>query len=171
VEQFVEGKAGGPEVEQARRAAEGLKRGNHRAAVAAARTTRLCAPSLSFPPSQVSEAVAEAVAEVARQPSAETAERKAQADLLRDIFGNPFRPMRVVPAVLAWRDRLAVRLAQAAYDQRLPDSGYLHSALLSILADALLDAGCDNEEIMRHLREPGPHVRGCFALDLILGRE
>jgi hypothetical protein len=54
-------------------------------------------------------------------------------------------------------------LAQAIYDERAFDR-------LPILADALLDAGCDNEELLAHLRSEGPHVRGCWAVDLILGK-
>jgi hypothetical protein len=44
-------------------------------------------------------------------------------------------------------------------------------ACLAILADALFDAGCDNEELLTHCRADGPHVRGCWAVDLILGRQ
>jgi hypothetical protein len=49
--------------------------------------------------------------------------------------------------------------------------GTLDSARLAILSDALLDAGCDNEELIAHCRSPEPHVRGCWAVDLILGKE
>jgi hypothetical protein len=89
-----------------------------------------------------------------------------------DIFGNPFRPsLPLPPAVLAWNDRNVSRLAQAAYDERHLPAGTLDPARLAILADALLDAGCEDEGLMTHLRSPGPHVRGCWAVDLIRGKE
>jgi hypothetical protein len=50
-------------------------------------------------------------------------------------------------------------------------AGTLDTARLAILADALLDAGCEKEELIQHCRNDGPHVRGCWALDLILGKE
>jgi hypothetical protein len=63
------------------------------------------------------------------------------------------------------------RREQAIYPWRQLPSGYLDSQRLAVLADALLDAGCDEEELMRHCRSEGPHVRGCWALDLVLGKE
>jgi hypothetical protein len=60
-------------------------------------------------------------------------------------------------------------LARAAYDQRLMPRGELDSARLAVLADALLDASCTAAEVLGHLRGPGPHVRGCVAVDLSLG--
>src|SRR5207253_1637200 len=68
--------------------------------------------------------------------------RKAQADLLRDIFGNPFRPVAFNPA---WRTSTAVALAQQMYDSR--DFG-----AMPILADALQDAGCTNDDVLNHCR-------------------
>jgi hypothetical protein len=86
-----------------------------------------------------------------------------QLTLLRDIFDNPFRPMAVSPAVLAWNEASVRRIAQAIYDERAFDR-------LPILADALEDAGCNDEELIRHCRSAGPHVRGCWAVDLLLGK-
>ncbi|MGH7174581.1 MAG: hypothetical protein ACRELG_30305 [Gemmataceae bacterium] len=99
------------------------------------------------------------------------ARQAIHADWLRDIFGRPFRAAPTIePAVLAWNDRLVLKLARACYEERhLPD-GVLDSARLNILADALEEAGCDIEELLGHLRSPVPHLRGCFALDLILGK-
>jgi hypothetical protein len=98
-------------------------------------------------------------------------ESQAQADLLRDLLGNPFRPSPPLPpAVLAWHDGIVVRLAQAIYDVRDMPAGTLDAGRLGVLADALLDAGCEDEELVRHLRQPRPHVRGCWAVDAILGR-
>ena len=102
----------------------------------------------------------------------EKIERKARCDLIRDLVGSPFRPSPSLPAaVLNWNDRTVRRLAQAIYDERQMPEGTLDTSRLAVLADALLDAGCDNEELLAHLRKPGPHVRGCWAIDLILGRE
>ena len=97
--------------------------------------------------------------------------RTAQVVALRDIFGNPFRLAPVIePAVLAWNDRTVVRLAQRAYEERSLPDGTLDLARLAILADALEEAGVTDTLLLKHLRGPGPHVRGCFAIDAILGR-
>jgi hypothetical protein len=90
------------------------------------------------------------------------AEVDAQRDLVREIFGNPFRP---VTHDAAWRTDTAVALAQQMYDSR--DFG-----AMPILADALQDAGCDNEYILDHSRNAKQvHVRGCWVADLVLGKE
>jgi hypothetical protein len=94
-----------------------------------------------------------------------------QCDLLRDIFGNPFRPVALAPAVLTWNDATVVRLAHATYDERKLPGGTLDNGRLAVLADALEEAGCSDAEILGHLRGPGPHVRGCWAVDLLLGKE
>jgi hypothetical protein len=88
-------------------------------------------------------------------------EREAQAMILHDIFGNPFRPVSVDPE---WRTSDVLALAQSIYEERAFER-------LPILADALQYAGCDSDDILTHLRGPGPHVRGCWALDLVLGKE
>ena len=94
--------------------------------------------------------------------------------LLRDLFGNPFRPVSLNPA---WRTPDVVAIAQAAYDERIaPDPanpGWLtiDPTRLAILADALLDAGCEDEVILSHCRSERPHVRGCWLIDLLLGKE
>jgi hypothetical protein len=94
-------------------------------------------------------------------------EEQAQTDLLRCIFGPlPFRSVSLAPSWLAWQDALLRRLAEAAYQERLEPSGRLDPDRLSVLADALEEAGCDNQEILGHLRGPGPHVRGCWPVDL-----
>ena len=61
-------------------------------------------------------------------------------------------------------------LAKAVYDERSLPSGTLETDRLGILADALEDAGCTDATILEHLRGPGPHVRGCFVVDLMLGK-
>jgi hypothetical protein len=86
-------------------------------------------------------------------------ERRAQADLLRDIF-NPFHPDALDPR---WVTSDVLGLAQGIYDDRMFDR-------LPILADALTDAGCNDEAILSHCRSDGPHVRGCWTVDLVLGK-
>ena len=89
----------------------------------------------------------------------------------RRVFGNPFRPITISPAVLAWHDSTVFHLAQTAYDERSLPSGELDPARLAVLADALEETGCTNASILGHLREPRPHVRGCWVVDLLLAKE
>jgi hypothetical protein len=89
------------------------------------------------------------------------AEERVQTEILRDIFGNPFSPVAIDPS---WLTSDVVALATGIYDQRAFDR-------MPILADALQDAGCDNEEVLNHCRGPGLHVRGCWAIDLLLRKE
>jgi hypothetical protein len=89
--------------------------------------------------------------------------RLAQCAILRCVFGNPFRPVAVDPSWLAWNDGTLRSMALSIYDDRA-----WHE--LPFLADALEDAGCDGEAILSHCRGPGPHVRGCWVVDLLLGK-
>jgi proteasome lid subunit RPN8/RPN11 len=91
-----------------------------------------------------------------------------QAHLIRDITGNLFR---YIALNTAWLTPTVASLAQAAYEERLLPVGSLERSRLAVLADAVEEAGCDNADILSHLRGPGPHVRGCWALDLLLGKE
>ncbi len=93
----------------------------------------------------------------------EAAEGRIQTDMLRCIFGNLFRPATIAPAVLAWNDNTVRKVAQRIYEDRTYDH-------LPILADALEEAGCTDANILSHLHAPGPHVRGCWVVDLILGK-
>jgi hypothetical protein len=87
-------------------------------------------------------------------------ESARQIRLLHEIFGPlPFRDVVIAPE---WLTSDVAALAWCTYDEKAFDR-------LPILADALQDAGCDNDEILTHLRSDGPHVRGCWVLDLILG--
>jgi hypothetical protein len=95
---------------------------------------------------------------------------ETQCELLRDIIGSPFRPGTLDPAILTWNDATVVRLAQANYDQRQESEGVLDNDRLAILADALEEAGCIDTDILNHCRQPGPHVRGCWVVDLLLGK-
>jgi hypothetical protein len=81
--------------------------------------------------------------------------------LLRDIFGNPFRPTAFSRS---WRTATAVALARRMYESR-------DFSAMPILADALEDAGCDSADVLDHCRGPGPHVRGCHVVDLLLGKK
>ena len=104
---------------------------------------------------------AAAFAQAAADPAAE---RAAQAGLLRCVLGNPFRPVSFSPA---WGTPTVVGLAAAVYS----DGGFADRQVLAVLADALEDAGCDQADLLGHLRGPGPHVRGCWAVGLILARQ
>ncbi len=95
------------------------------------------------------------------QTTIEAAEQEAQAQLLRDIVGNPFEPVWTDPV---WLTEDVVDQARNTYDGRT-------FGRLPALADALEDAGCESAELLGHLRGPEPHARGCWALDLILGKE
>jgi hypothetical protein len=92
------------------------------------------------------------------------AESAAQAVLLREIFGSPFRPVRVDPDWFTWNGGTVAQLAQVIYDER-------RWADLPVLADALEEAGCTDTGLLEHCRRPGEHVRGCWAVDLCLGQE
>jgi hypothetical protein len=97
----------------------------------------------------------------AEKAQARAAEKRIQVALLRDVFGNPFRPSSINPA---WRTSDVRLLARGIYDDRAFDR-------IPILADALQDAGCDNDDVLTHLRDTtATHVRGCWALDLVLGK-
>ena len=100
--------------------------------------------------------------------SLEQQEFGQQAVLFRDLFGNPFRDATFDTC---WVSPAVALLAQTAYDERTLPSGLLDPARLAVLSDALEEAGCANADLLSHLRSPGPHVRGCWALDLILGKE
>ena len=85
---------------------------------------------------------------------------KVRARILRDIIGNPFRPVTLDPS---WVTPGVARLAQAIFDERAFDR-------LAELADALEETACTNPEILGHCRRPGRHVRGCWVIDLALAR-
>jgi hypothetical protein len=91
---------------------------------------------------------------------AKRAEHATQAENLRCIFGNPFRPMGFDRQ---WRTTDAVGLAKSIYEDRA-------FAQLPLLADALTDAGVTDESLIAHCRSPGPHARGCWVVDLLLGK-
>jgi hypothetical protein len=103
---------------------------------------------------------ADAISDTA-DPQAHAAEQVVQCQLIRDICGNPFHAAPVDPS---WLTPAVVGLAQSIYDDRAFDR-------LPVLADALEEAGCHDADILGHCRQPGQHVRGCWLVDLILGKE
>jgi hypothetical protein len=114
--------------------------------------------NISFP-------VIEFVRELAlrHDKTSETEAMSRQVDLLRDLVGNPFRRARLDISWLAWNDGAIHKIAQNIYDDRAFDR-------LPLLGDALEDAGCDDADILSHCRTPGEHVRGCWVVDLLLGK-
>jgi hypothetical protein len=98
------------------------------------------------------------------EPWAKAIGAAVRAGLAREVFGNPFNPAPLPSAaVLAWNDATVPRIAQGIYEEQAFDR-------LPILADALLDAGCDDDALIAHCRNEGPHVRGCWAVDAILDK-
>ena len=91
----------------------------------------------------------------------EMAEETALSNLLRDVCGNPFQSVSMDPS---WQSSIAVALARSIYEDQAFDR-------LPILADALEDAGCDEPAVLAHCRSDSPHVRGCWAVDRVLGKE
>jgi hypothetical protein len=89
------------------------------------------------------------------------AESRVQAILLRDVFGNPFRPVAFDPG---WRLPYPVALAETIYDHRA-------FARMPELADALDGTGCTDADLLAHCKGHGPHVRGCWVVDLVLGKK
>jgi hypothetical protein len=92
----------------------------------------------------------------------EAAERLAQCDLIRDIFGNPFLPVTAEPG---WLTTNIVEFARGIYDERAFDR-------MPVLADMLQGVGCENSDMLNHCRDSkAKHVRGCWVLDLLLGKK
>jgi hypothetical protein len=127
---------------------------------------RLVARQAAQQPGRISYGAA--LAGEAAHPSASVAAEKvagfARPEVLHDIFGNPFCHVVLDPNWIAWNDGTIPKLAQAIY---------LEDAFnrLPILADALEEAGCTDAAILDHCRQPGEHVRGCWVVDLLLGKE
>jgi hypothetical protein len=90
-------------------------------------------------------------------------ERGIQAAFLHDLFGALLHRVGLDLSWLAWNNGIVVKIAQGIYDDRAFDR-------LPILADALEEAGCTNADILNHCRQPGEHVRGCWVVDLLLGK-
>ena len=177
-ERYADGRADMAELDRARDAAEGeadLDRwmwGDRGCGVAVAFAEAARAPSRAvWPDGRVHErttwelmewAVSTAVQAAATRcdPGREVLTRRDVCRLVRCCLGNPFRPAAVVPD---WLTTTVVALARLIYEERAFDR-------LPILADALEDAGCDNSDILAHCRGDGPHARGCWLIDLLLGK-
>jgi hypothetical protein len=84
--------------------------------------------------------------------------------LLREVFGNPFRPAAAESVWLGWNGGTVAALARSCYDRGVSDA-------LPIIADALEEAGCADRDILLHCRKEGQHVRGCWVVDLLLAKE
>jgi hypothetical protein len=97
-------------------------------------------------------------------------DRAFLCDLLRDLFEYVYHPVTLSRSWLNWNDGTVVRLAKAAYDDRILPAGTLDNARLAILADALEEAGCADELVLGHLRNGGEHYRGCFVVDALLSK-
>ena len=106
------------------------------------------------------------IEETSRQAIKE-AEDREQTLLLHDIFGNPLRSVSINPA---WLTPTVINLATIAYEERSVPYGDLDVMRLAVLSDALEEASCNNADMLTHLRGAGPHVRGCWVVDLLLGR-
>jgi hypothetical protein len=112
-------------------------------------------------------ATASATPEHSRSAAAEASpnprtERAEQAELLREIFGNPFRPQPIDAAWLGWNGGCVARISRTIYDEKNFED-------MPILADALEEGGCTSEAILTHCRRSRGHVRGCWVLDALLG--
>lgn len=147
-ERHADGLAKKPELQKAREGAEDADRDDY----------RLYKPVHSL---------AVAATKVAGEHAWNALSRAATIDLLQCVFGNPFRAVVLDPE---WLTPTVASLVRASYDERALPSGELDPQRLAVLSDALEEAGCDNHVILDHLRSPGPHVRGCWALDLVMGR-
>jgi hypothetical protein len=123
------------------------------AARAAADAVRSYSPELRY-------ALVRAVGAAAGAAASAAGGTQGQADLLRDIFGDRFKRTPFDPS---WRSEMAVSLARQMYETR-------DFLLMPILGDALADAGCPDGDVLEHCRGPGPHSRGCWVADLVLGK-
>ena len=96
---------------------------------------------------------------------------RSHAELLREMFGPlPFRPVPLDQTWISWNNGTVIRLARALYEERALPEGTLDRGRMAVLADALEESGCEDEEIIRHCRVPAAHSRGCWVLDMLLGK-
>ena len=168
-ERFADGQA---TAEDLRRAAADAARydGAFPLGLRAGAVARACGPDARDAASATGQVVSALYVAAGRSDSVRRAEAAEHGDLLRCLFGNPFRiPAPIGPAVLTWNDGCVPKLVQAAYKERSWADGTLDRTRLAVLADALEESGYEGAEILGHLRGPGPHVRGCHAVDSILG--
>lgn len=161
VEQYADGFASAKGLEQAYAASSHATTAGNKAAVSAVGT-----PFRLSRVGMVATCALDAVVIFARQSSFEE-EDEAHRRLLLDIFDVALSP--ISPTTM-WLNHTVRACAVAAYEMRELPSGHLDPARLAVLADALEETGCSDAFLLGHLRGPGPHVRGCWALDLVLGK-
>jgi hypothetical protein len=161
-----QGQAGQTAVEVAEKYADGLA--NNHELEAVRETFRDWNSSSSFIENSAWAATCDKAWEGARCVSFRTGGKSdwtqfttARCAIVRDIFGNPFRPFTIDAT---WLTPNVVAVAHTIYDERRFQD-------MPILADALEEAGCTNGDILAHCRSEGPHVRGCWVVDLILGKQ
>jgi hypothetical protein len=120
--------------------------------------------AVSYPPDIAADMILAQYVHAVKLMSGEECVAPILRQLLVELFGNPFRPSpSFPPTVSAWNGATVIKFAQAIYDER-------RFADLPILADALEEAGSTDEAILSHCRQPGEHVRGCWVVDLLLGK-
>jgi hypothetical protein len=135
------------------------------------RAAQAAAEALAGQPHATAGDVAAAIAMTGRERMSGTAwyrEGEHQCRLLRDLVGDPFRAPP--PFARTWLTSAVIELGQRAYKDRILPEGTLDPTRLRELAQALVDAGCENEDLVEHLRAVGPHVQGCWAVDRVLGK-
>ncbi|MDB5306908.1 MAG: hypothetical protein JWO38_1110 [Gemmataceae bacterium] len=173
-EQYADGRVGQDEFENAAAEVEAIGNGLRHQCFAELNNSGRCHAVVGetgqlINPVQATEFVAyrkpepELVASSAAQgvsPDTQTEDRSAQYELVRCVFGNPYRP---VSTDRSWLSTTVLSLARQMYESR-------DFSPMPILADALQDAGCDDDDVLSHCRGPGPHVRGCWVVDLVLGK-
>src|SRR5262249_12275543 len=135
----------------------------HAAREAALRAAAVLAAEAAGPCPFDTPGIAQHVAWRAAHQGAWQAATRALGAVLRGLSGPPFGPARVAPACLAWDAAVVPAIARGIDDERAFER-------MPILADALEEAGCDSPDLVGHCRGPGPHWRGCWVVDLLLGR-
>lgn len=168
-ERFADGQSTATELREASRVAGNLYQGI--GDIVADHTPQivrdLCHPTPSFAMAEGSSAGMSAVVAEVRADKhtpwhvARKRAKQVQCHFLRDIFGNPFRTTEFDPV---WRSEAAVALAESIYADRAFDR-------MTILADALEEGRCDDSDVLNHCRTDGPHVRGCWVVDAVLGKD
>jgi hypothetical protein len=111
-------------------------------------------------PRVCAEAAVKAVGHADQHAGGMEAERQGQVALLRDVFGNPFRRPSVEPS---WGTPAVLALARSMFEER-------QFREMPVLGDALEEADCTDEQLLFQCRQPAEHVRGCWVLDLLLGK-
>jgi hypothetical protein len=169
LELHADGLVPGPQLTAAREAAREARGRVDGATTASAREREVCSRLVSWGASSRARRAAERAARAARDAAAwigdwaVAAEAKVQRDFLRDLFGNPFRPVTAEPSWMTWNGGVVVKLAESVYEERAFER-------LPVLADALEEAGCTDPDLLAHCRGGGEHVRGCWVVDLLVGK-